>query len=81
MKLRRNVHKARSNFGLWLDKQDDLTISALEKASDISYVTISKLCKNQNYLPRFSTIAKVNKGLKALGKDIDLKDFFAKEFY
>ncbi|MGE6685398.1 transcriptional regulator [Paenisporosarcina sp. NPDC076907] len=79
--MRSNVHKSRSNFGLWLDKQEDLTISALEKASDISYVTISKLCKDQNYLPRLSTIAKVNKGLKTLGKDIDLKDFFAKEFY
>jgi len=78
-KLRRNVHNTRSNFGVWLDRQVDINISALEKASDISYVTISKLCKNQYYLPRFSTIAKVNKGLKTLGKDINLEDFINKK--
>ena len=74
----RNIHHTRSSFGVWLDEQEDINIYALEKASDISYVTILKLCKNQNYLPRFSTIAKVNNGLKVLGKEISLEDYLLK---
>ncbi|PUB14028.1 helix-turn-helix domain-containing protein [Paenisporosarcina sp. OV554] len=73
--MKRNRSEKRSHFGIWLDKQNDINISVLEEASKIGYATISKLCNNQNYLPRFSTIAKINKGLKELGKDINLNDF------
>jgi len=73
--LKRNLPQERSHFGVWLDKQKDINISVLEEASNIGYATISKLCTNPNYLPRFSTIAKINKGLKELGIDINLNDF------
>lgn len=73
--MKRNLPEKRSQFGIWLDKQNDINISVLEEASNIGYATISKICNNQNYLPRFSTIAKINKGLKELGKDINLNDF------
>jgi hypothetical protein len=72
--LQKNLRN-RSHFGVWLDKQKDININVLEEASNIGYATISKLCNNQNYLPRFSTIAKINNGLKELGKDINLSDF------
>lgn len=73
--MQKNLRNKRSHFGVWLDKQKDINIYVLEEASNIGYATILKLCNNQNYLPRFSTIALINKGLKELGKDINLSDF------
>ncbi len=76
--MKRNLRKKRSSFGVWLDNQEDINIYALEEVSGISYSTICKLCNNPNYLPKFSTIAKLNKGLKELGKSIDLDDYICK---
>ena len=73
--MKRTLPQKRSHFGIWLDKHNYINIFVLEEASNIGYATISKICNNQNYLPRFSTIAKINKGLKELGKDINLNDF------
>ncbi|WP_369757702.1 helix-turn-helix domain-containing protein [Paenisporosarcina sp. HGH0030] len=73
--LQKDLNNNRSNFGAWLDKQEDINIYSLEKASNIGYATIKKLCNNQNYLPRFSTIAKINHGLKMLGKNIEVNDY------
>jgi len=73
--LQRNLCGKRSNFGTWLDEQEDINIHLLEEASNIGYATIKKLCNNQNYLPRFSTIAKINHGLKMLGKSIEINDY------
>jgi hypothetical protein len=61
--------------GIIYENIKDINISVLEEASNIGYATISKLCNNQSSLPRFSTIAKINRGLKELGKDINLSDF------
>ncbi|WP_394189497.1 transcriptional regulator [Paenisporosarcina quisquiliarum] len=60
---------------MWLDEQEDINIHLLEEASNIGYATIKKICNNQNYLPRFSTLAKINHGLKMLGKSIEINDF------
>lgn len=75
MDLKKNLRKKRSSFGVWLDNQEDISIYVLGEVSGISYSTISKLCNNPNYLPKFSTIAKINKGLKELGKSINLGDY------
>ncbi|WP_419721593.1 helix-turn-helix domain-containing protein [Peribacillus frigoritolerans] len=65
----------RSNFGRWVDKQKDIKKLELERASNLSGMTISKLCSDPDYRPRFSTVIKINHGLKKLGKNIDLNDF------
>ncbi|MEC1400770.1 helix-turn-helix transcriptional regulator [Peribacillus simplex] len=68
--------KKRSNFGRWVDKQKDINKLELERASNLSRMTISKLCSDPDYRPRFSTVIKINQGLKKLGKNMDLNDFF-----
>lgn len=59
-----------------MDKQKDITILELAKISNLSKGTISKLCNNPDYRPRFLTIIKINQGLKKLGKNIDIENFF-----
>lgn len=76
--MKRDLRKKRSSFGVWLDNQEDISIYVLEEASGISYSTICKLCNNPNYIPKFSTIAKINTGLKELGKTINLGDYIAR---
>lgn len=71
-----NLGKKRSNFGKWVDEQKDVNKLELERASNLSSTTISKLCSDADYRPRFSTVIKINQGLKKLGKNIDLNDFF-----
>ena len=69
------IGKERSNFGRWVDKQKDINKLKLERASNLSRMTISKLCSDPNYRPKISTVIKINQGLKKLGKNIDLNDF------
>lgn len=65
----------RSKFGKWLDRQD-ITQGELEKAAKLSRGTISKLCNDHTYNPKYSTISQIVKGLKKLGKNIDEHDFW-----
>ena len=65
----------RSKFGVWFENQKDITKSELEKASNLSNGTIMKLFRDPQYRPRFSTIYKINQGLKKLGKDLNLNDY------
>ncbi|CDN38365.1 helix-turn-helix domain-containing protein [Bacillus thuringiensis] len=67
--------KKRSKFGKWLDRQGIQQIE-LEKKSKLSTGTISKLCSDGHYRPKISTIVKIVKGLKKLGKNIDENDFW-----
>ncbi|WLR41318.1 helix-turn-helix domain-containing protein [Bacillus carboniphilus] len=67
--------KSRTKFGRWLDKQEDINQLKLEKASQLGRPTISKLCNDKDYKPKYSTIVKINKGLNKLGKDIDVEKF------
>ncbi|MFD6443126.1 transcriptional regulator [Peribacillus sp. NPDC060186] len=68
--------KKSSNFGRWVDKQKDINKLELERASNIIRGTISKLCSDSAYRPKISTVIKINQGLKKLGKNMDLNDFF-----
>ncbi len=65
----------RSKFGKWLDRQG-IAQGELEKAANLSRGTISKLCNEDTYRPKFSTITQITKGLKKLGKNIDEHDFW-----
>jgi predicted transcriptional regulator len=69
--------KKRSKFGKWMDEQKGVNIFELERVSNLSKSTILKLCYNRDYRPRFSTIIKLNQGLKKLGKKIDINEFFS----
>lgn len=67
--------KKRTKFGKWLDKQDDINQLELEKATKLSRPTISRLCNDENYIPKYSTIYRINKGLQKLKKDVKVEDF------
>ena len=58
--------KSRSRFGKFLD-EEGITQTELQKKSKLSQGTISKLCNDDDYQPKLSTIVKVRKALKALG--------------
>ncbi|PER25379.1 helix-turn-helix domain-containing protein [Bacillus cereus] len=67
--------KDRTKFGRWLDNQG-IFQAELENKSNLSRATISKLCNDHTYRPKFSTVVKITKGLKKLGKDVNEDDFW-----
>lgn len=66
--------KKRSKFGIWLDKQE-ITQSELAKRSSVGDMTISRLCNDKDYMPKYSTITKIRKALSQLGHDLP-DDYF-----
>ena len=67
--------KKRSKFGKWLDKQG-LTQREVEKAARINKNTMSLLCNDRDYSPKYSTWAKVEKALRKEGYNVDYDDFW-----
>jgi len=67
--------KNRTKFGRYLDSNGIAQIE-LERTSKLSTGTVSKLCNDKKYRPKFSTITQIVKGLKKLGKNIDEHDFW-----
>ncbi|WP_412762324.1 helix-turn-helix domain-containing protein [Priestia megaterium] len=67
--------KKRTKFGRWLDKQEDINQLELEKATKLSRPTISRLCNDKDYTPKYSTIYRINNGLRKLKKDVKVEDF------
>lgn len=67
--------KKRTKFGRYLDSNGIKQIE-LERTSKLSTATISKVCSDKKYRPKFSTIAQIVKGMKKLGKNIDETDFW-----
>ena len=61
--------KKRSRFGKWLDKQD-ITQGELAKKAKVGDMTISRLCNDDSYSPKYSTIIKIKNALNKLGKDV-----------
>jgi transcriptional regulator with XRE-family HTH domain len=70
-----NLGKDRSNFGIWLDQKGIDQID-VEKESGLSRGTVSSMSNDENYRPKISTFAKLKKGLKKLGYNIDYDDFW-----
>ena len=67
--------KKRTKFGKWLD-QEGITQFELERKSNLSRGTISKLCNDKEYTPKISTISKIKKALDRLGVDSPPDDYF-----
>ena len=67
--------KKRTKFGIWLDKQG-LTQLELEKSAKLGRATISKLCNDDSYRPKFSTVIKIKKAINQLGKISPPDDYF-----
>ncbi|MEH7237296.1 helix-turn-helix domain-containing protein [Bacillus sp. JJ1562] len=66
--------KNRTKFGRWLDRQGISQIE-LEEESKLSRRTISRLCNDEEYRPKFSTVTKIRRALKRFGKDVP-DDYF-----
>ncbi|MCU5019943.1 transcriptional regulator [Bacillus paranthracis] len=67
--------KKRTKFGRFLDRNGIAQIE-LERTSKLSTGTISKLCNDKRYKPKFSTITQIIKGVRKLGKNINENDFW-----
>ncbi|ADC48971.1 XRE family transcriptional regulator [Alkalihalophilus pseudofirmus OF4] len=62
------IGKPRSKFGKKIDKYG-ITQLDLEKESNLSRGTISKMCNDKDYRPKMATELKVKKALINLGQD------------
>lgn len=67
--------KPRSKFGKWVDR-NGIVQNDIAKKSGLSKTTISKMCNDKEYVPRWETWIKVQRALKSLGYDVDRDDFF-----
>lgn len=67
--------KPRTKFGEWLDRKEIPQIK-LERAAGLSRATISKLCSDEKYRPKFETITKIKRGLDQLGVEHPTEDHF-----
>lgn len=66
--------KNRTKFGRWLDRSG-ITQSEIEESSGLSRRTISRLCNDKDYVPKFETVTKIKKALKELGESVP-DDYF-----
>jgi transcriptional regulator with XRE-family HTH domain len=62
----KQLGKKRSRFGSWSDEKGIKQLD-VEKASDLSRGTVSKIFNDDSYDPPVATRAKLEKGLKKLG--------------
>lgn len=67
--------KPRSKFGKWVDR-NGIVQNDIAKESGLSHTTISKMCNNKEYVPKWDTWVKVQRVLKSWGYDVDRDDFF-----
>jgi DNA-binding XRE family transcriptional regulator len=67
--------KPRSKFGKWVD-ENGIVQTEIAKQSGLSNTTISKMCNDENYVPKWETWIKVQKVLKSWGHNVERKDFF-----
>jgi transcriptional regulator with XRE-family HTH domain len=66
--------KRRTKFGRWLDREGIPQIE-LEERAKLGRATISRLCNDKDYTPRFETINKIRKALREIGRDVP-DDYF-----
>jgi transcriptional regulator with XRE-family HTH domain len=66
--------KRRTKFGRFIDKEEIKQIE-LEELTGLSRGTISKICNDKKYRPKFETVMKIKKALKQLGKSVP-EDYF-----
>lgn len=70
-----DVGKPRSKFGKWLDRKG-LKQTEVARKAKISTATMTRICDESNHVPKYSTWAKVERVLKAMGHDVDRDRFF-----
>lgn len=68
--------KPRSKFGKWVDRKA-ITQNDLAKKARIGRTTISNMCSDKSYKPKFSTFEKVRRALNKMGHDVDYDDFWS----
>ncbi len=56
----------RSKFGRWLDREG-ITQSELRNKAKVGQGTISRLCNDDSYTPKYETITKIKKALRKIG--------------
>lgn len=66
--------KSRTKFGRWLD-HEEITQIEIEELSGLSRRTVSRLCNDMEYTPKYSTVTKIKKALDKLGKNVP-DDYF-----
>ncbi|MBU8905588.1 transcriptional regulator [Desertibacillus haloalkaliphilus] len=68
--------KKRTKFGEWLDKNDIQQID-IQKEAKVGHGTMSRMCNEKEYKPKFSTFEKVRRSLKSKwGKKVEYDDFW-----
>lgn len=67
--------KPRTKFGKWLDRKGILQ-GDVAKKSKVGRTTISNMCSDGDYEPKYSTFSKVQKALDKMGYDVDYDDFW-----
>lgn len=66
--------KKRTKFGKFIDRKE-ITQIELERLTGLSRGTISKLCNDDDYRPKISTVSRIKKALKQLGESVP-DDYF-----
>ncbi|RSL29055.1 XRE family transcriptional regulator [Salibacterium salarium] len=67
--------RPRSKFGKFMEREG-ITQEELAKASRVTQATISRICSDKTYMPKISTVKKLEKGFDKLDVDFDEEDFF-----
>ncbi|MCM3786903.1 helix-turn-helix domain-containing protein [Domibacillus indicus] len=65
--------KSRTKFGRFIDEKG-ITQSELTSKSKVSHATISRMCNDDDYIPKYATLVKVKKAIEAMGYRLP-KDF------
>lgn len=60
--------KSRTKFGKWIDREG-IQQNEVEKLSGLGRATISRLCNDKDYRPKFETVTKIKRGLEKIGKN------------
>ncbi|MEH6957210.1 helix-turn-helix domain-containing protein [Neobacillus drentensis] len=68
------LNKKRTKFGRYLDKEE-ITQIEIEELSGLSRRTISRLCNDEEYRPKFETVTKIKKALRDLNRNVP-DDYF-----
>jgi hypothetical protein len=71
-----NLGKKRTKFGKYLDR-NGIEQQDVQAESKINKNTMTKMCNDEDYIPRRSTGNRVIKALRKLGHDAAESDFWA----
>jgi transcriptional regulator with XRE-family HTH domain len=66
--------KRRTKFGRWLDREG-ITQLEIEKKAKLGRATVSRLCNDADYSPKYSTEVKLRRALEKLGRRLP-DDYF-----